>query len=85
MVEGEEDYLKWTPLDTVYEENNQTGNRWHRASPMFSDGDSIYMLVQYRLRDFASAIVRTVLEVYECNMEDRRMKRVNEVVLYKNE
>ena len=42
---GEEDYLKWTPLDTEYEENAEEGNRWHRASPMFSDGECIYMLV----------------------------------------
>jgi len=35
----EEDYLKWTPLDTEFEENKREGNRWMRASPMFSDGE----------------------------------------------
>ena len=34
-----EDYLRWTPLDTQYEENKEEGNRWMRASPMFSDGE----------------------------------------------
>ena len=44
----EEDYLKWTPLDTAYEENKVEGNRWMRASPMFTNGELIYMMVQYR-------------------------------------
>lgn len=47
MAEGE-DYLKWTPKDTDYPENANEGNRWMRASPMFSDGELIYLLVQYR-------------------------------------
>ena len=83
VADGEDDYLKWTPLDTEFEENQQQGNRWHRASPMFSDGENIYMLVQYKQTNFTSPIVRTVLEVYEVS-EDRQMKRINEVVLYKN-
>lgn len=32
---------------------------------MCSDGENIYMLVQYKQRDFSSPIVKTVLEVYE--------------------
>ena len=85
VPEGEEDYLKWTPLDTVYEENSEEGNRWHRASPMFSDGECIYMLVQYRLKGHDTRIIKTVLEVYEIEVEDRTMKRINEQTLYKND
>ena len=70
-----EDYLKWTPLDTEFEENKAEGNRWMRASPMFSDGEFIYMMVQYREKDFKSPIVKTVCEVYEVS-EDRTMKRI---------
>lgn len=81
---GEEDYLKWTPLETEFEENSQIGNRWHRASPMCSDGECFYMLVQYKKTNFTSPIIRTVLEVYEMS-EEREIKRVNEVVLYKND
>ena len=79
-----EDYLKWTPLDTEFEENKAEGNRWMRASPMFSDGEFIYMMVQYREKDFKSPIVKTVCEVYEVS-EDRTMKRIEEVSLFKAE
>ena len=82
---GEEDYLKWTPLDTEYEENAEEGNRWHRASPMFSDGECIYMLVQYRKKDFGSPIVKTVLEVFDIDMEHKTMTRIHEQKLYKND
>lgn len=46
-----------------------------RASPMFSDGELIYFLVQYKVSSFTSAIVKTVLEVYEVN-EERKMVRI---------
>ena len=78
LAEGEnEDYLKWTPLDTEYPENLEEGNRWHRASPMFSDGELIYMLVQYRQKGFDTPIVKTVLETYEVS-DDHKMKRIQE-------
>ena len=84
LAEGEnEDYLKWTPLDTEYPENLEEGNRWHRASPMFSDGELIYMLVQYRQKGFDTPIVKTVLETYEVS-DDHKMKRIQEQPLYKD-
>ena len=52
---------------------------------MFSDGECIYMLVQYRQRGHASPIVKTVLEVYEISVEERTMKRINEQPLYRND
>ena len=79
----EEDYLRWTPLDTEFEENKREGNRWMRASPMFSDGELIYMMVQYREKGFESPIVKTVCEVYSVS-DDRKMTRIKEVALYKS-
>lgn len=73
MVEGE-DFLKWTPLETEYEENPEEGNRWMRASPMFSDGELIYMLVHYRHKGLMSPIVKIVCEVYEV-LDNRKLKR----------
>ena len=84
-VEGEEPFtyaegsaddetLKWTPLDTEYAENRDEGNRWYRYAPLFSDGELIYTLVQYRVKEFSSPVVRTVLEVYE--LEERVLKRI---------
>ena len=71
-------------MDTDYEENTEEGNRWHRASPMFSDGELIYLLVQYRQKNFSSPIVKTVCEVYEVS-EDRKLKRTQEQPLYKDD
>ena len=72
-------------MDTDYEENTEEGNRWHRASPMFSDGECLYMLVQYRQKSFTSPIVRTVLEVYDIDSEERTLKRTLEQPLYKDD
>lgn len=83
MADGEEDYLKWTPLNTEFERNTEDGNRWMRASPMFSDGELIYMLVEYKAQGFESEIIKVVCEVYE-TVADRKLKRINEVVLKKN-
>ena len=85
VPEGEDDYLKWTPLDTAYESNTQEGNRWHRASPMFSDGECIYMLVQYKETAFTTRCIKTVLEVYNIDMDNRTMTRINEQPLYRSE
>ena len=81
--EADVDTLKWTPMDTEYAENIDEGNRWYRYAPLFSDGELIYTLVQYRKKEFSSAVVRTVLEIYE--LEDRVLKRREEIILYKNE
>lgn len=72
MAEGQERSLAWTPLDTDYEENIHEGNRWMRASPMFSDGELIYFLVHYRQKGVTSPIVKTVCEVYEVS-DDRKL------------
>ena len=82
MADGEEDYLKWTPENTSFSSDSAEGNRWMRSSPMFSDGELIYMLVQYKETDYSSRTIKTVLETYEVN--DRKMKRINELTLLKN-
>ena len=83
MAEGE-DFLKWTPKDTEFAEDIHEGNRWMRASPMFSDGELIYLLVQYRQKGHSSPIVKTVCEIYEVS-EDHKLKRTREVILLKND
>ena len=65
MADGEDDHLKWTPIDTEFPENDEDGNRWMRACPMFSDGENIYLLVQYKRQSYTSRVVKTVLETYE--------------------
>ncbi len=50
---------------------------------MYSDGEHIYFLVQYRQKSFNSPIVKTVCEVYEID-DERKMKRIREVPLYKD-
>lgn len=82
VADGEEDYLKFTPLDTVFPVNEEEGNRWMRASPMSTDGENIYMLVQYKRSNYSSQVVKTVLETYE--VSERKLRRVNDTTLYKD-
>lgn len=63
--DGSEMPLKWTPTDTVYEEDKEVGNRWARQIPLFFDGDLLNVLVPYRRKDNDSELVRIVLESYE--------------------
>ena len=81
VADGEEDYLKFTPLDAIGPDNEE-GNRWLRASPMCTDGENIYMLVQYKRSNYSSQVVKTVLETYE--ISERKLRRVNETTLYKD-
>ena len=82
---SENDLLKWTPNDSNFPENSADGNRWMRASPMYSDGELIYFLVQYKRSSYTSETIKTVLETYEVDETTRRMTRVNELTLYKDE
>ena len=91
-VEGQEPFkfaesdkvtLKWTPQETQYSTNHETGNRWCRYLPFFSDGKKIYTLVQYRENSLQSRVIRTVLEVYELN--DRTLKLKKQVSLNRYE
>lgn len=72
----EEDLLKFTPTDTIFPENTSEGNRWCRASPMYSDGELIFFLVQYKTSGYSSSTVKTVLETYEVDEDARKLKRV---------
>ena len=83
MAEGEEDTLKWTAQDLNFPSDTTEGNRHMRASPMFSDGEFIYFLVQYRQTNHESAIVKTVLETY--SVQNRKLKRIAELPLFKND
>lgn len=51
---------------------------------MFTDGEYIYMLTSYKVKNFTSKTVKIVLETYEVS-EERKMRRINELPLYKNE
>jgi len=83
MAENSEKSLLWTPLNTEMAENADQGNRWCRECPLFSDGELIYTLVQYKVRDFSSRVVKTMLEIYEC--ENKVLTFREEIALYKNE
>ena len=76
--------MRWTPTEGEFEESNVDGNRFLRGTPMFSDGECIYMLASYRQRGPTSKVVRYMLEVYEVDIESRTMKLVKEQQLYKN-
>ena len=87
LAEGEAgqhgDYLKWTDKENHgYEPNAAEGNRWFRASPMYSNGEHLFMLVRYHESDYNSRVVKVVLETYE--IEGKKMKRIEETVLLKN-
>ena len=84
-VDGEEDLLKFTPMDSNFAENTAEGNRWMRASPMYSDGELIFFLVQYKRSNYTSETIKIVLESYEVDDETRKMKRVQELTLYKDD
>ena len=47
-----------------------------------TDGELIYTLVRYRKKGHESEVVKTMLEIYEC--ENRVLKFVNEITLYKD-
>ncbi len=64
--------LCWTPEDAEVKEDAAKGNRWYREAPLFSDGELIYTLVRYRESGVSSKVVRTVVEIYEC--EDKELK-----------
>lgn len=81
-VEEEQDLLNWTPLETEFSEDTSEGNRWMRAAPMCSDGDNIYLLVQYKEKGFTSRVVKTVLETYSVDSR-RRLKRTKQTKLFK--
>ena len=55
-----------------------------RASPMYSDGELIFFLVQYKESNYTSSTIKTVLETYEVD-ENRKMKRIQELPLYKDD
>ena len=80
---GARDHFRWTPLDERFSTDTVSGNRWMRACPMFSDGELIYTLVQYRESSFTSPLVKVVLETYELDEVSRRVTRISEVNLYK--
>ena len=83
MAEDSEKSLCWTPLNTVFEENSELGNRWCREMPFFSDGELIYTIVRYKKTNYESEVVRTALEIYEC--EGNILKFREELFLFKNE
>lgn len=58
------DSLKWTPLDTAYEENKEQGNRWMRSCPLYFDGEQLHALVGYTVRGHQDAMVKFVVETY---------------------
>ncbi len=83
MAEDSERSLCWTPLNTVYEENTELGNRWCREQPLFSDGELIYTIIRYKEKGYDSPVIRTALEIYEC--EDNVLRFREEQFLFKNE
>ena len=80
---GARDHFRWTPTDESFPSDTINGNRWMRACPMFSDGELIYTLVQYRETSFTSPLVKVTLETYEVDDDSRRVTRISEVNLYK--
>ena len=72
-------------MDSNFSENTAEGNRWMRASPMYSDGELIFFLVQYKRSNYTSETIKIVLESYEVDDETRKMKRVQELTLYKDD
>ena len=57
--------LKWTPLETPYEQNQEEGNRWMRACPIYFDGEFLRTLVRYTEKAYNDKVVKYVLESYQ--------------------